>query len=203
MTYRRIIEGLGQTVVGSSSAAEADPRPSGNIADRAPVSCVNSSRDDSVDEEMHHYTRVQILAQLLLLSHERQGTADTSNDFSDDGMSAVIGLDFCDDMAAMIDLKPTGVGQSEMSKAGAEINEGPNLTLPGPPWDITRFPTRGPKYRWFEGEGGEEEGSRRGGRGRRVGFWVCHSCHGINNKGLCPERCAVCPHHRCLFCSTC
>lgn len=189
MTYRRIVEGMGQTVVGSSSAAEADPRRSGDLADRATTSCVNSSRDDSVDEEMHHYTRVQILAQLLL-SDERQGTADTSNNFSDDGMSAMIGLDFCDDMAAPIDFKPTGVGKSKRSKAGAVLHERPSLTLPDLPLDISiMFPARGPGVKTIGCCGGR--------------FWVCHSCDTINNGALCPTRCGFCPHSSCIYCRAC
>ena len=77
MTYRRRSEDSDQAVVDSSSAEAANPRPPGNLTDRAPASCPKSSRDDSVDEEMHHYTRVQILAQLLHLSDERQRNADT------------------------------------------------------------------------------------------------------------------------------
>ena len=189
MTYRRIVDDLGQIVVGSSSAAEADPRRSGEHTNHAAASCVNSSRDDSVDEEMHHYTRVRILAHFLL-SNERQGTADTSNQFSDDEMSAMIGLDFCDDMAAMTDTKLTGVEKSERLNASAVLNERPSLTLPDLPLDIsTMFPTQGfriPQY----------------GRGGRGLYWFCHSCHHLNNRALCPSRCGNCPHHSCMFCSS-
>ena len=87
MTYRRIIEGLGQTVVESSSDAEANPLTSIDHASPTPSSLGVSGRDDSVDEEIHHYTRVQIQAQLLLLSNERQGTADTSDNLSNDKAS--------------------------------------------------------------------------------------------------------------------
>lgn len=81
MTYRKILDGPNQTVVESSSAVDVNPRPSGDLAGSALSSLRISGRDDSVDDEMHHYTRVQILAQLLLLHDERQGTADTSNEF--------------------------------------------------------------------------------------------------------------------------
>ena len=82
MTYRRKLEDSNQTVVESSSTD--DPPPSRDFAGGALSSLGFSGRDDSVAEEMRYYTRVQILAQLLLLSDERQGTADTSDDFSDD-----------------------------------------------------------------------------------------------------------------------
>ena len=121
MTYRRKLEDFDQTVGESSSAKAANPRPPGDLAGGSPTSLGISGRDDSVDEEIHHYTRVQIQAQLLLLSDERQGTADTSDHFSDDEMSAsMINLD---DMSPMIDLEPTGAGKSAMSKASPKINE--------------------------------------------------------------------------------
>lgn len=58
MTYRRIAEDSDQTV------GEADSRALGDLTSGASLSCAVSSWDDSVDEGMHHYTRVQILAQL-------------------------------------------------------------------------------------------------------------------------------------------
>ena len=83
MTYRKILDGSDQTVVESSSAADVNSRPSGDLAGGARSSLGISGRDDSVDDEMHHYTRVQILAQLLLSANERQGPFSPSIDFSD------------------------------------------------------------------------------------------------------------------------
>ena len=181
MTYRRILDGPDQTVVESSNAADANSRPSGDLAGGARSSLGIPGRDDSVDDEMHHYTRVQILAQLLLSANERQGSFSSSIDFSDaDSPETITDLDFSDDM-------------SVDPKAGAQINEGLSPNIPessAEPLDmLTKTPVPQPN-----GEGAYS-GSR--------GFWACHYCNNVNNNALSPVRCCICPHDRCHYCQRC
>ena len=222
MTYRRKLEDHDQAVVESSSAEAANLRPPGYLADRAPASGPRSSRGDLVDEEMHHYTRVHILTHFLPLSNERKRTADISDDFSDDEMSAAV-IDL-DDSSPTIDFKPTGVGKSEESKANAEVNEDTSSaepldlpttdlkstgarksekskasaevnedTLSAEPLDMpTKFPVP-------QASGGGGPPSR-GKLGEGYESWTCHQCHHVNNPALCPTRCGNCPHHNCVYC---
>lgn len=73
LTYRRKVESPDQTIGESSSPEEAVPHQRGDVRDGASPSCKICSRYDSVDEEMQHYTRVQILARTIILSDQEQG----------------------------------------------------------------------------------------------------------------------------------
>ena len=219
MTYRKILDGPDQTVVESSSAADVSSRPSGDLAGGARSSPGISGRDDSVDDEMHHYTRVQILAQLFLSANERQGPFSSSIDFSDgDSPESIIDFDFSGDMSPIID-----------PEAGAENMEGlsPNspLEVSAEPLDMpTTFPVPQPsrgggqpsgdasqrrgKGAQRRGKGGQRRGkasqsSRDWGAGDVALNWACHNCHHILSLALSPERCVGCQHHRCIYCQFC
>ena len=77
MTYRRITESPDQAVVRSSRAEQAVPRIPGDFTGDAAASC-GINRDDSVDEEIHHYARVHLLSQDLPLS-DREWNRPISN----------------------------------------------------------------------------------------------------------------------------
>lgn len=87
---------------------EAVPCQSGDVAGGVSASRGVSSRDDSVDEEMHHYTRVHILAQSLLLPDLKQGSFDNLSDPCEDKTLSVM------------ESEPAGLDDSEKSEAGDE-----------------------------------------------------------------------------------
>ena len=68
--YRRIVETPDEATVQSTSSEEAG---------LGPAHFETSSQDDPVDEEMYHYTRVQILTQKYLSSYRELGWVEKSN----------------------------------------------------------------------------------------------------------------------------
>ncbi len=71
MTYRRI-EGIPDGATVQSTSSEE--------AGLGPANRETHSQDDSVNEEMYHYTRVQILTQIHLSSQSEGGFADNLNE---------------------------------------------------------------------------------------------------------------------------
>ena len=175
MTYRRIKESPDQAVVRSSRAEQAVPRIPGDFTGDAAASC-GVDRDDSVDEEIHHYARVHLLSQDLPLS-DREWNRPISDKKWNLPLSRKEWHDLTE-ASATLKAELTSLDDSDESK-----RERIELELQ------------------YSGDLQRRDAQARVNtitpRNKMVRFWTCHDCNHINNR---PERCAVCPHWRCASC---
>ena len=174
MTYRRIIESPNQAVVRSSRAEQAVPRISGDFTGDAAASC-GISRDDSVDEEIHHYARVHLLSQDLPLSD-----IEWNRPISDKEWNLPLSRKEWDDLteaSATLKAELASLDDSDESKRERielELQYWVDLQMRDAQ---ARVNTKAP-------------------RNKMVSFWSCHRCNFINST----EGCTFCSHWRCLTC---